>query len=351
MFDEPSCEVIDRERTQSPQPLVSVIVPTYNYGAYIADALESLRRQTYANWECVVVDDGSTDNTADIVAAYCKRDSRLKYSLQRETRRQAVAKNIGLQMSSGRYIQFLDADDLLEARKLERQVAYLEARPEVDIVYGGVRYFHDGETERLYSMFPGNQPWMPEVSGCGTVILEYLVRSNIMVISSPLVRRNLIERVGLFDERLPPAEDWDYWLRCALAGARFQFADLDGTLAIIRIHRTSSSQNRVLMHKVGLAIRKKLAGSIESEQIRRLNRELRAQEERDFALLQSRQGNSLNAAPHLIKSAWFEDRPNWRRKLFVLGFVAPFVGPQTLIRLMVSSIRQIIQPGSTHVMK
>src|SRR5688500_7922397 len=119
---------------REPVPLVSVVVPTYNYARFIGETFDSLRAQTYADWECVVVDDGSTDDTVEVVARWRERDPRIRY-LRQPNQRQAAAKNTGLKEARGRYIQFLDADDLVEPRKLERQVEFLEATPSADIVY------------------------------------------------------------------------------------------------------------------------------------------------------------------------------------------------------------------------
>jgi glycosyltransferase involved in cell wall biosynthesis len=221
-----------------------VIVPTYNYGCFIGETLECLRAQTYVNWECIVVDDGSTDDTAERVSRFMEQDARFKF-LRQENARQAAAKNNGLQNSAGEYIQFLDADDLIEPQKFEQQVEYLEAHPEVDIVYGSMRYFKtEVPDERLYWVWGENKPWMPETSGSGREVLTALVRQNIMVINSPMIRRRVVDAVGLFDNKLPPAEDWDYWLRCAAAGMRFEFKELPGTLALVRWHSSSSSQDR-----------------------------------------------------------------------------------------------------------
>src|SRR5947209_231443 len=208
-------KVMSTRPTQKSGPLVSVIVPTYNYAGFITEALESLRAQTYQNWECIVVDDGSTDDTADVVARFIERDERVRYMWQ-ENQRQSVAKNTGLAEARGPYVQFLDADDLIEPRKFERQVEFLEAHAGADIVYGGVRFFRtERPEERLYAMFGENEPWMPEVSGAGKEVLLPLIHHNIMVINSPLVRRSVVDDVGQFDPVLPPVEDWDFWIRCA----------------------------------------------------------------------------------------------------------------------------------------
>ena len=189
-------------------PLVSVIVPTYNYGHFIGQTLKSLQAQTYPHWECVVVDDGSTDDTAEVVAAHAASDPRIKY-LRQQNQFQAAARNLGLRHSAGQYVQFLDADDKIEPRKLERQVAYLEEHPEVDIIYGGVRYFTEtGIDESLHSVDEDNQPWMRKLSGQGRELVSTLVRRNLMVINAPLVRRRVINAVEPFAESLPPVEDW-----------------------------------------------------------------------------------------------------------------------------------------------
>jgi glycosyltransferase involved in cell wall biosynthesis len=320
------------------RPLVSVIIPTYNYGALIGETLTSLQRQTLTDWECIVIDDGSTDDTAEVLARFAESDPRIRYLLQ-ENQRQAVAKNTGLAHAKGKYVQFLDADDLVEPRKLERQVAYLEEHPEVDIVYGSVRYFRtNNPNERLYSMGGDNLPGLPQVSGGDMEVLKALVRANIMVINSPLIRRSIAELVGPFDVRLPPAEDWDYWLRCALAAARFQFVDIQDTLALVRMHPTSSSQNRLRMHRAGLLIRKKLAAMIKDEEVLAINRELRAGDEAEFGIMEADRKRSFNAAWHLGNSAWFERRWRWKTKLFACALMAPLISGTRLRSLIASSL-------------
>src|ERR1044072_5699082 len=107
------------------ETMVSVIVPSYNYGHFIGATLESLQAQTLSNWECIVIDDGSTDDTAEVVARFMKTDARIKF-VRQSNRRQAAARNNGFAQMSGKYVQFLDADDQLQSKKFERQVEYLE---------------------------------------------------------------------------------------------------------------------------------------------------------------------------------------------------------------------------------
>jgi glycosyltransferase involved in cell wall biosynthesis len=326
-------------------PLVSVIVPTYNYGHFMAQMLESVLGQTHARWECLVIDDGSTDNTAEIVGAYAASDPRVKY-VRQQNQLQSAAKNLGLKMCAGQYVQFLDADDLIEARKLELQVAYLEKHRDVDIVYGGVRYFRTGNVgEHLYSMTEDNQSWMPQVSGVGQEVLRTLVQKNIMVINSPLVRRAIVERVGPFDVRLPPAEDWDYWLRCALAGARFRFVEMEGTLALVRLHSVSSSQNRIRMYRSILLMRKKLEALIEDEELLSLNRESGAANEGYLGVEEVALGSSLRGAWHFAKAVRMDRRWKGRLKWLICALASPVASRQSLESIITSSITQPIKSG------
>jgi glycosyltransferase involved in cell wall biosynthesis len=315
-----------------------VIVPTYNYGCFIGETLECLRAQTYVNWECIVVDDGSTDDTAERVSRFMAQDARFKF-LRQENARQAAAKNNGLQNSAGEYIQFLDADDLIEPQKFEQQVEYLEAHPEVDIVYGSMRYFKtEVPDERLYWVWGENKPWMPETSGSGRQVLTALVRQNIMVINSPMIRRRVVDAVGLFDNKLPPAEDWDYWLRCAAAGMRFEFKDLPGTLALVRWHSSSSSQDRRRMYVSMLSIRDKVEGMTGDTGILLLNREHMIKDQQILAL------ESISHAPlkdylrEMLRAALLSERTKHRLKWFACACAAPFLPRQRLKMLVTSSV-------------
>jgi glycosyltransferase involved in cell wall biosynthesis len=260
------------------RPLVSVIIPSYNYAHFIGQAIECLQSQTYAQWECLIIDDGSTDETAEVVSRYSARDRRIKYHKQ-PNQGLAASRNAGLKLYTGSYVQFLDADDLLEERKFELQVEYLEGRPEVDIVYSGVRYFStERMDERLLSMWGEDGPWMPGVSGAGGEVLKALTRSNIMVVNAPLLRKRLVDEVGAFDGRLKGSEDWGYWVRCAVAGARFEYRDLDGTRALVRAHTSSMSRDRWLMESRRLFVRQVIESLASDGEVLKLNRELYAAE-------------------------------------------------------------------------
>ena len=316
------------------RPLVSVVVPSYNYGHLVRETLGSLAAQTYGAWECVVVDDGSKDDTRAVVGAYAAGDPRVRYVWQ-ENARQGAARNNGIRHSSGDYFQFLDADDLLEPHKFERQVEYLESHPEVDIVYSGVRYF-DSEGaglghSRQYSVWDDGGQWMPEVSGRGRVLLEPLLRNNIMVVNAPLVRRRVIEAVGEFDASITPVEDWDYWMRCAVAGFCFRYEDGEGVRALVRAHDLSASLDGRRMMRATLKMRKVWAErTLEDPADLKLNRDLIAECEGLLGVEEALRGNRALATRQLFKAAALDSRARSRAKWLACALLAPLVTGERL---------------------
>src|SRR5688572_4652758 len=204
------------------KPLVSIIIPCYNYGKYLAETINSVLDQSYSHWECIIVDDGSTDNTREVSAQFCKQDGRFNYFYQANAGLSA-ARNTGLYNASGQYIQFLDADDKIEAEKLRSQVAYFLDHSQVDILYGDVTYFSGENRPMTQSLNGDNKAWMPQLSGKGRKELKRLIRNNIMAVNCALVKRHLFNSVGYFDEQLKALEDWDFWIRCAVENCYFQY--------------------------------------------------------------------------------------------------------------------------------
>jgi glycosyltransferase involved in cell wall biosynthesis len=255
---------------------VSVIIPTRDYGRYIGEAIESLQHQGDVDWDCVVVDDGSTDDTAGIVSALAASDSRIAY-LAQAAAGPSAARNAGLAATTGEFVQFLDADDFLGPRKLQHQLEVFARHPEADIVYGAVRYFVEGvpgDSEENAGRRWIDGPELLPAPGPGASVLATLVDDNFMVIEAPLIRRSLVERIGGFDARIRRLEDWECWLRCALAGAYFLH---DGStdpaaLPCVRVHRASGSQDQIAMHEAAARVREAIEGKLEDPQLRRLNR-------------------------------------------------------------------------------
>lgn len=219
--------------------LVTVIVPAYNYGHFLSETINSVTSQTYEELECIVIDDGSTDNTRKIVSSLAKQDNRVKYIYQ-NNQGVSVARNTGIKESRGSFIQFLDADDLIESHKLKKQVDFLQCNTQFDLVYGEARYFTtENPEERRYSLWNPDRLWMPLISGSGEQLVLSLLKRNIVPVNSPLTRIEAINKVGGFDTNHGMFADWDFWIRCAIAGINVKFLQAEDTFALIRIHTYS----------------------------------------------------------------------------------------------------------------
>lgn len=212
-------------------PLVSIIIPTLNRATYIGYALDSIREQTYLNWECWVVDDGSTDHTAAIMAEYCKRDSRINYVKRPKSFQKGSngSRNYGLYLSQGKYIGFCDDDDFWLHDKLEKQMPVFQNHPDVGLVTGNIEFVNaDGvRTGRVIEQ-TGNH---------GYVFEEFLFKNRISMIT-PVLRREVFDKVGLFNTDFTIAEDWEYWRRVAYY---YPFYALNDVLACVRKHNTNTS--------------------------------------------------------------------------------------------------------------
>lgn len=319
--------------------LVSVIVPSYNYGHVIGQTLESLLAQTYPHWECVVVDDGSPDDTGAAVARYAERDRRIVY-VRQENQGVAAARNNGIARSRGEYVQFLDADDLIEPRKLELHVEYLEAHPEVDIVYGGLRFFRtERPEERLFSMSDedARESYLPIISAAGDEALRVLV-GNMIPVNAPLTRRRVVERAAPFDVGLNSVEDADFWIRCAAQGARFQYHDPEGTLALVRSHPASASKNRRRHLGKMIEMRAKVERTLTDPAAREGNRRAWAEAQGYLGVEQVAAGSRLRGAGSLLKAALLSRGVREKMKWIACSVAAPFVPEGRLKKLPATPI-------------
>lgn len=174
---------------------VSIIIPTYNQESYIKETLDSVLAQSYENWECIVVDDGSNDNTQDIVLKYCEKDDRFRY-LKQENQGPSAARNNGISNSSGEYILPLDSDDLIDKNYIKEAAEILSASPEIKVVYCLAEFFGDI-----------NASWE---------LLEYeydkMLFGN-MIFCSAMYRRADYDKTEGYNSNMRDGfEDWDFWL-------------------------------------------------------------------------------------------------------------------------------------------
>lgn len=183
-------------------PIVSVVVPTYNRAEWLGNTLRSVLKQTFIDFELIVVDDGSTDDTEDVVQSF----PRVQYVRLQENRGVSGARNTGLSRAVGRYICFLDSDDLWCERKLEVQVGWMESNADCLVCYTDEIWIRRG-----VRVNPMNKH--RKYSGD---IFRHCLPLCIVSPSSAMLRASLFDEVGAFDESLPACEDYDLWLRIAV---------------------------------------------------------------------------------------------------------------------------------------
>ncbi|MBN8590140.1 MAG: glycosyltransferase [Anaerolineae bacterium] len=206
-----------------PRHSISVVIPCYNQATFLANAIGSLLTQTRPPDEIIVVNDGSTDNTAEVAGRYGPPVKLINQA----NRGLAGARNTGLQACTSDLIAFLDSDDTLEPTSLEKRSALLESHPEWFVIYSDVQLVQENGTAmgRYSQLMPGLQP-----SGN---VFGMLVRYNLMPVHAFIFRRECLAQTGLFDESLRSIEDYDFWLRMA---AHYDFQYLDEALANYRVH-------------------------------------------------------------------------------------------------------------------
>jgi glycosyltransferase involved in cell wall biosynthesis len=188
-------------------PQISVIIPAYNAERTIRETIESVQRQTFQDFELIVINDGSKDRTVELVQSI--NDERLKI-FSYENGGLPVARNRGISRTTGEFIAFLDADDLWTPEKLELQLVALKQHPEAGVAYSWTCFMDVNEQGAAVSFLPS-----PPYSFEGNVYKKLLVSDFIHSGSNTLIRRQAIASAGDFDPTLKSCEDWDYWLRLA----------------------------------------------------------------------------------------------------------------------------------------
>ncbi len=212
------------------QPLVSVIMPTYNYAQFISDAIGSVLDQTYKNIELIVIDNYSEDNTEEIIASYS--DTRIKYKKFRNNGIIAASRNLGISQSCGKYLAFLDSDDLWKPTKIEKQIELLENNSNIFLVYTRYTVVKNG-------LFRKNLPRRKRLRS-GNAFIPLFLSNNFIGTSSVLLRNILKENTFLFDvdQKLRAIEDYDLWLRIA---KNKRIAFVDEPLVVCREHVSNTS--------------------------------------------------------------------------------------------------------------
>lgn len=208
-------------------PTISIILPTYNRANLISETIRSVLNQTYANWELIVIDDGSTDETRSLVMSF--KDQRIQHHFIEHTASIAMVRNEGLRKAKSEFIAFLDSDDLWKPHKLERQLSLLQSYPDTAFAFANGDQFGEGATPTpvLEDFFAGQ------------IFLPFLLESRfIFYVPSLLFRKEVLHKIPLLDENLQSTADILFFLRLA---SEFKGIFTNESLVQIRKHTTNHS--------------------------------------------------------------------------------------------------------------
>lgn len=177
------------------KPLISVIVPCFNQGEFLTETLNSVMGQTYSNWECIIVDDGSEDDTSVVAAEFVEKDRRFSY-IKQDNQGPSIARNNGISLSKGTYILPLDSDDIIESTYLEKAIDYFNNHPDTKLIYCRADRFGEEHGEWRLPLYS----------------YDALIRSNCLIVSSVFLKKDF-DRVGGYNPQMDIGlEDWELWL-------------------------------------------------------------------------------------------------------------------------------------------
>ena len=218
------------------KPLVSIIIPTFNHANYLSKALQSVLHQTYTNWEAIVIDNHSTDDTSKVIARL--NDQRIKYLKIQNYGVIAKSRNIGIKSAKGDWVAFLDSDDSWTSDKLNICIENINSR--IDLIY------HDLEvTSKRQIFFKGKINKSRQLKK--PVLIDLLVNGNVISNSSVIVRKKVLKKIGLIEENkdLIAAEDYNTWLK--ISKFTDQFLYIPKKLGYYHIHREGVSRRNMSM--------------------------------------------------------------------------------------------------------
>ena len=257
--DRPNARALEAEGHMmeiTPSPQVSVIIPTYGHRDWVVATLQSVLAQTYRDFEIVVINDGSPDDTGTLLKPYAD-DGRIRY-FEKVNAGQSAARNFGLSLARGEFIAFLDDDDLWPEDKLAWQVAVLRHDSSIGVIAGTARFIDSGG-EYLHVT-----PFVAE--------LDFVSIFRHCPITSPgqtLIRRSLIDKVGGLDESVAGVDDWDLWFKLA---ATTRFVMNDRIALLYRRHAGNASNNVARLYAGATVVATRHAGSLADRQLRNASR-------------------------------------------------------------------------------
>ncbi len=214
-------------------PKVSVIIPTHNRSHLISRSIQSVLNQTYQDFEIIIVDDGSTDNTEEIIKEFQEQNKRIRYIRHKENKGGAAARNTGIRAAQGEYVAFQDSDDEWLPEKLDKQMKLFEnVSREVGVVYTGVWRIENNKKNYI--------PFSYITKKEGNIHKE-LLRGNFVTTQAAIVRKECFKKEEMFDEALPRLQDWELFIRLSKS---YKFKCIDEALVVSYFTSNSISANQ-----------------------------------------------------------------------------------------------------------
>ncbi len=242
---------------------VNVIIPAYNCALYLSNAIDSVLKQTFQDYKIIIVDDGSIDNTKEVVDAYIQSNGTKIHYIYQDNKGVACARNAGMKNADSEYVALLDADDSCVSDRLEESVKLLDSDNDLGLVHSSVRGVYEGR--------PPSQKYKRKKNIetlSGYIFKNLLLRKAHICTSTVMVRKNCLEKVGLFDEKLTRlgSEDRDLWLRIS---RQYKVGYINKPLAYYRHRENSMSKNIEKMTQARYYVLDKLFSEVELSSIAR----------------------------------------------------------------------------------
>lgn len=209
-------------------PKVSVMMPAYNVANYIGEAIDSILNQTFQDFELIIVDDGSKDDTYSVMQSYAQKSDKIRIYQNEKNEGLVFTRNRLLDLADGEYLAALDSDDISLLDRLEKQVTFLDANPDIDLLGGGLEFFRADSNEKSYLLFMTD----PDEIACKLLFHN-------MFTQTAIIFRNKVKEIKYHNH--PLAEDYDLWVRISWQG---KVTNLKDVLALCRLHPQSISARR-----------------------------------------------------------------------------------------------------------
>jgi glycosyltransferase involved in cell wall biosynthesis len=301
-------------------PAVSVVLPTFNRLHYLSATIDSVCAQSFRDWELIIADDGSAEASTNFLSTLA--DPRIKVLLLQHSGNPAAVRNAAIREARGKFVAFIDSDDLWLPQKLERQLAAMAACPQRRWSYTSIRRIDERGNDASHEHVTPWSAW----EGC---VIEPLLKMQALVAMPTVVaERSLVLEVGAFDEEQRFAEDYDLWLRLAI---RSEVSVLREPLACVRVHTDNYSQDRIGAYEAWVRLYSKMSRLVGTPRLKLVCRERRAHSALTLASLYSRARRHRLALRSLMtassagwsKSWWWSRMPRLVAEVTLRAAVRP----------------------------